>query len=273
MKNTAVIIGFVFLTSCGPSIKLAIPETFRQQATLQHVDGARGNKMSFANFTTSKIKRGAHISSPGWGRRFFLENMLWNQIGIQKSEAVTRETTKFRYALTDGKNRTEVFAAEEEFTKALEFELLNSKSIFNKVGQPQQYAYIFSAIISGDTTQNGKNWELLMTNFYDRKAENDKNLFANIRQEDDGLVTNGTDTIFIKSLTLKQTELNNGKTGQLPFKVLSGYELSTSDGVIAVIDLIERNIWFYNELDDREKLNIGAIATAIFARTIYDTKW
>jgi len=112
-----------------------------------------------------------------------------------------------------------------------------------------------------------------MTNIYDRHAEKDKNIFAHLKQEDDGLVTNGTDTIFIKSLTLKQTELNNGKTGQLPFKVLSGYELSTNDGVIAVIDLIERNIWFYNELDDREKLNISAIATAIFARTIHDAKW
>lgn len=273
MKNKVVMIGIIFLTSCGPSIKLAIPETFKQQATMQHISGARGNKMSFANFTTSKIKRGAHVSSPGWGRRFFLENLLWNQIGIQKTEAVTRERTKFRYSLTDGKNRLEVYAAEEEFTKALEYELFNSKSIFNKIGQLQQYAYIFSAIISGDTTQNSQNWELLMTNIYDRKAENDKNLFANIRQEDDGLVTNGTDTIFIKSLTIKQTELNNGKTGQLPFKVLSGYELSTNDGVIAVIDMIDRNIWFYNELDDREKLNIGAIATAIFARTIHDVKW
>jgi len=147
MKNTVIMIGVVLLAGCGPSIKLAVPERFKQEATMQHVNGARGNKMSFANFTTSKIKRGAHITSPGWGRRFFLENMLWNQVGIQKSEVVEKETAQFRYALTDGKNKVEVFAAEEEFTKALEYEAFNSKSIFNKIGQLQQYAYIFSAII------------------------------------------------------------------------------------------------------------------------------
>jgi hypothetical protein len=37
--------------------------------------------------------------------------------------------------------------------------------------------------------------------------------------------------------------------------------------------MIDRNIWFYNELDSTEKLTIGAIATAIFARRVHDEKW
>ncbi|PSL47359.1 hypothetical protein CLV51_102205 [Chitinophaga niastensis] len=276
MKNTVLMIGVACLMSCCTSIKLAIPEKFKQQATMQHVSGARGNKMSFGNFTTSKIRRGIHLSYPPWGwggRGFLLENILLNQIGIQKNETVTKEKTKFRYTLSDGKNNVEVYADEKEMTKKLEYEIINSNSIFSNFEQLQQYKYIFSAIISADTTQGSKNWELLMTNIYDRKAENDKNPFTFIKQEDNGLATNGNDTIFIKPLSIKKTALSNGKTGQLPFKLLSGYELSTNDGVIAIIDMIDRNIWFYNELGAAEKLNIGAIATAIFARKVHDVKW
>jgi hypothetical protein len=273
MKNTLLLIGLVSLLSCKTSIKLAIPDTFKQQATLQHVDGARGNKMSFGSFTTSRIKRGAHISSPGWGRDFTLENLLWNQIGIQKEETIKNERTKFRYTISDGKNTLEIYAREEEFTRSLDYELFKSNSLFNSFEQVQAYKYVFSALIGSTTTPGEKSWELLMTNIYDRKAQNDKNPFSFIRHEDDGLATNGQDTIYIKPLSIKTTELSNGKTAQLPFKLLSGYELSNSDGVIAIMDAIDRNIWFYNELETSDRLIVGAISTAIFARRVRDVKW
>ncbi|MDR6568736.1 hypothetical protein PV783_16440 [Chitinophaga sp. CC14] len=273
MKNTVLIIAAACLTSCT-SIRLTIPDAFRQQATMQHVKGARGNKMSFDHFMTSRIKRGIHLSYPGWGGRgFFLENLLWNKIGIQKSESVTKEKAKFSYTLSDGNHSVEVYADEKEVTKKLEYEVINGQGPFSGFEQLQQYKYVFSALIGVDTTQESKNWELLMTNIYDRKAENDKNPFTYIRQEDNGLATNGIDTIFIKPLSIKNTALPDGKTGKLPFKLLSGYELSTSDGVVAIIDMIDRNIWFYNELDATGKLNISAIATAILARKVHDAKW
>lgn len=291
----AVITTMAFLAGCSPSnktvgantggqqqakgkgkhfsIKLSIPDVFKQQATMQYVDGARGNKMSFANFSTSRIKRGAHLTSSGWGRLFFLENILWNQIGIQKNETVTQQRTRYRYTLTDGKNMLEVFAAEEKFSKALEFQILNTTSIFNSISRLQQSDYVFSAIIRQGGIQGARDWELTMTNVYDRRTDTSRGLFPAIKPGDDGLATNGQDTIFIKSLSIKQTALDNGKTGQLPFKLLAGYELSTSDGVIAVIDLIDRDMWFYNGLEDADKLTVSAIATAIFARTVYDAKW
>ena len=239
---------------------------------MQHVSGARGNKMSFDNFATSKIKRGIHVSYPGWNRGFFLENLLLNQAGIQKNEIVRKEKARFRFTLSDGKNEVEVFADEKEVTKKLEYKLIGATGIFSDFQQVQQYQYIFSAAISGDTMHGGKNWELMMTNIYDRKKENDKRLFPILKPDDNGLATNGSDTIFIKTISVKKTEIS-GKTGHLPFKLLSGYELSTNEGVIAIIDVIDRNIWFYNELDAAEKLNIGAIATAIFARKVHDVKW
>jgi hypothetical protein len=153
------------------------------------------------------------------------------------------------------------------------YQTLDRKSILNNYDQLQQYNYLFSAVISTDTTSNNKNWVLQMTNIYDRKAEHDNSLFAHHKLGDNGIVVNGNDTIFIKPVKIEKTVMPNGKEAQMPFKLLGGYELSTADGVIAIIDLIDQNIWLYNELDAAEKLNISAIATAFFARRIHDEKW
>jgi len=266
--------GAIWLTGCGTSIKLAVPEKFKEQATMQHVDGARSNRMSFAGYTTSKIKRGIHMKYPGWGGRgYFLENLLWSQVGISKTGVVEKEKAGFRYALTDGRNVAEIFATEKQVTETDDYELTKGGGIFNGFEVLQHYEYIFSALISMDTTQESKTWELMMTNLYDRKALHDKNPFAYVKPEDKGLATNGTDTIHIKPLSLQKTELSNGKTGQLPFKLMSGYELSIDGGVVAIVDMIDRNIWFYNELSAGDKLSISAIATALFARRVHDVKW
>lgn len=270
-----VIIGVLtFVVGCSSSIRLAVPEVFKQQATMYHVNGARGNKMSFENFSTSKIKRGIHVSYPGWNRGFFLENLLLNQAGIQKNEIVRKEKAKFRYTLSDGKAAIEVYGEEKEVTKTLEYKLINGDAgIFSSYKRLQKYTYVFSALIGSASTGNDKPWELVMTNVYDKKKENDQQIFKILRPDDNGIATNGSDTLFIKGVSIKETEAPNGKSGKLPIKLLSGYELSTPGGVVAIIDMIDRNIWFYNELDEKERLNISAIATALFARKINDTKW
>jgi hypothetical protein len=261
------------LPGCTASIKLAVPDKFKEQATMDHVNGTKGNKMSSANFTTSKIKRGMHETSSDWGRNFFLENMLLNRMGIQKDETVKQEKGRFRYTLTDGKNPAEVYADEQQLTVGLEYEAFKSNSIFNKFGKLEQYTYIFSAIIRTNEAQESRNWELLMTNYYDPKTGNDKNSYTYFKQGAYGQATNGSDTIVIKPVIIKNTVLANGKPVQMPFKILSGYELSIDDGVIAIIDMIGQNIWFYNELEPAEKLHVSAIATAIFARRVHDEKW
>ncbi|WP_291914995.1 hypothetical protein [Chitinophaga sp. CB10] len=261
------------LAGCGPSMKLTVPERFREQATMLHVKGAHRGKMSFSNYSTSRIKRGMQLKYPGWGKLFFLDNLVLNQFGISKAETVENEKARFRFSISDGSNTLQVFGAEREVERRHEYSVLNSKSVLNGIGIVQQYSYIFSAKISGDTLNGGRNWELLMTNLYDRKASQDKNPIALIKQEDSGLATNGTDTIFIKPLSIRKTELSNGKNSKLPFKVLSGYELSTPGGVIGIVDLIDHNIWYYNELDNAEKLNISAISTALLARQVNDAKW
>ena len=267
-------IGAAFCVSCHTiKLSMTIPETFKQQATMQHVEGARGNKMTFANFATSRIKRGMHTGDEGPGRGFFLQNLLLNQVGIQKDEIISQEKAKFRYTLTDGKHEVKVFADEIAVSDKIEYNAFKSTSIFNQVSQLQQYNYVFSAIISADTPRDGSRWELLMTDLYERKPGKDQHPFALTRPDFNGLATNGNDTIFIKAINIKKTVMPNGKMAQFPIPLLSGYELSTNDGVIAIVDMVDKNIWFYNELDETEKLNISGIATAIFARRVRDEKW
>jgi hypothetical protein len=235
---------------------------------MQHVEGAKGNKMRFANFSTSRIKRGAHTSDEGPGRGFFMQNLLLNRVGIGKDEIIDEEKAKFRYTLTDGKNRVLVYGDELSVSDKLQYEAFKSRSIFNTFTQLQQYSYVFSAMVIGDTLQGGKSWELLMTNLYQRVPGKNDFPFAMNRPDFNGLATSGADTIFIKAINIRNTVMQNGKTVQLPVDLLSGYELSTNDGVIAIVDLRDKNIWFYNELDETEKLNISGIATAIFARQV-----
>jgi hypothetical protein len=268
-----VLLCLLFLVSCGTTMKLSIPAVFEEQSTKLHVKGARSKKMSFGNFTSSKIKRGIHVNYPGWSRGFFLENILLNDIGLHKNEEVRKEKDKFRFSMSDGKNNIEVFARETELTRNLEYKILDGRGPFKTYNRLQEYRYIFSAEIRTDTLLGNKGWELMMSNIYDRRKDTVNSLFTIVKADDNGLATNGKDTIFIKGLTLKKTESPSGKTGFLPIKLLSGYELSTADGVIAIIDVIDRNIWFYNELEPADKLMIAAISTAIFARRVNDVKW
>jgi hypothetical protein len=268
----------VLFLSCSSSsrttmtMKLDIPNVFKEQATMAHVNGAKKNKMSFDQFSSSKIKRGRHVTYPGWGRGFILENLFWEvmNINLKKSESVVNEKAKFRFSLSDSSSQAEIFAKETEITRRLKYRSENSNSILNIYERVQHYEYIFSAAISTETSNGKKTWELLMTNIYDKKKENDKSLFTILEKNDNGLATNGQDTIFIKGLALKKTELFPGKVGDFPIRILSGYELSTPDGVIAIIDLIDKNVWFYNELEKHDRLIVASIATAIFARPIKD---
>jgi hypothetical protein len=273
MKNITILLFSITLLSCRNTVKLAVPTVFKEQSTMLHVKGSNSNRMSFGNYASSKIKRGLHVSSPGWGRGFILENILWNKIGLQKKEHVQKEKAKFRYTLSDGKNNIEIFGKENELTRTEEYKVLGNRSIFNGLEIVKEHQYVFAALISADTTKGEKSWDLVMSNVYDHKNNAPKDLPGIIKPDDYGMVTNGKDTIFIKPVTTKNTESAKGKAGKFPVKILAGYELNTKDGTIAIIDSIDQNIWFYNELNDADKLMVAAITTAIFARRVNDTKW
>lgn len=262
------------LFSCNKVVfKLSIPQAFKEQATAVHVNGSKSRHISFANFSTSKIKRGVQVRYPGWGRGFFLENIVLNHFGVSKEEHVEKEKARFRYSVSDGKNSMQVFGKEQQLTRSLEYKLLGSKGLLSSYSRLQEFSYIFSALFTTDTSKSAATWEMMMTNFYDRKQDTVNSLFTIVRPEDNGLATNGKDTIFIRPVSTQKAERPDGREGKLLFKVLAGYELSTTDGVAAIIDLVNKDIWFYNELEATDKLTIAAIATALYARRIKTVQW
>jgi hypothetical protein len=272
MKPLFALLLICLFSACSSSIKLSIPEAFKNEAEMFHVNGSKKNKMDLGIYTTSKIKRKANLTYPGWGRWFILENLLLSNLGLQLNENVVKQKHSYSYTINNVNKQLTIHAKETSITKKMEYRLGNGNNPFT-INQTQLYQYIFSAIIGVDTTSGGKNWELLLTNTMDFSKDVPGSLFPIIRPNEAGLVTNGTDTFFIKPLIIKEVERPNGKKGWLPFKVLSGYELNGKDGVIGIIDLIQSNLWLYKELDENEKLVIAGITTAILARRVNDNQW
>lgn len=261
--------------SCQQTMKLSVPAAFREQATEYHIKGTKKNKMEFPELSISKVKRGMQLSYPGWGRGFFLENLLLNEIGVQKTEHVKKEKASFRFSLSDGKYTADVFGKEREMTKSIEYELTQNKSIFNSYEYNTEYRYIFSSLIHTSTPGGNKTWELLMSNIYERKNDPQKGILRIIKPDDNGVAVCGQDSFFIKGIMVSETENARGKKGKFPFqlKMLGGYEVRTADGVAAIIDVVGSNVWFYNELENEDRLIISAIATAIFARRVKEVVW
>jgi hypothetical protein len=262
------------VASCKPVVKLSVPEVFAKQATAFHVQGSHKNKMTVGPYSTSRIKRGLHVSYPGKERSFFFENIIYNKVGFDKQEYTVNEKAKFRFVLSDANNKIEIYAQEKKVTRTLEYSLVkNNPYGMNGIDQLEHHSYVFSAIIKTDSLPNIPNWELQMSNLYDRETDTTHTLFPLIRPDDNGIATNGKDSIFIKSISLQHTQDKDGKERKLPFKMLSGYELSTSDGVVAIIDLFSSDVWLYNELEEKERLILTGITTALLARKVNDTKW
>jgi hypothetical protein len=273
MKRILIISGLAaFLLSCGNSVKLTIPTAFTDQAIQMKVAGAHSKTMSFGNYKTSKIKRGWQTRGGRHGKRYFWENLLLNRVGVRKTEIITKEKDKFRYTLTDGIHTAEIFSQESEVRKNLNFTIGNGGGFFEKINRLQYYNYFFaSTIFTGDSAH--QQWDMILSNTYDRKEDTTNKLFTIIRDTNSGVATNGIDSIFIRPLNIRKTESPNGKQGKLPFELLAGYELIIDGGVSAVIDNTEKSIWFYKELDDDTRLILAAISTSILAKRIKDVKW
>jgi hypothetical protein len=273
-RNITGLLLLFAVASCKPVVKLSVPEAFAKQATAFHVQGSHKNKMTVGPYSTSRIKRGLHVSYPGKERSFFFENIIYNKVGFDKQEYTVNEKAKFRFVLSDANNKIEIYAQEKKVTRTLEYSLVkNNPYGMNGIDQLEHHSYVFSAIIKIDSLPNIPNWELQMSNLYDRETDTTHMLFPLIRPDDNGIATNGKDSIFIKSISLQHTQDKDGKERKLPFKMLSGYELSTSDGVVAIIDLFSSDVWLYNELEEKERLILTGITTALLARKVNDTKW
>jgi hypothetical protein len=273
MKLTILIISLLTISSCT-SIQLAVPEQFSSQATKMHVKGVNGwqigQRLSFGKYNTSKVKRGCNITSTRQDRNSGIttEERILKVFNIQKENTTSNQRTKYQYTLQDGNLAAEVFCL-EKMTK----EELVVRSNIRWLGdtyQTKNYQYSFSAAILPMTREDDEPWQLVLYNNYDRSKDTARRLLDLPYVEEEGWVSNGKETITIRPIRVRNVTTKKGREAQMPVKMLSGYELRIEDGVVAIIDTFDHNIWIYNELDAPTKLVIASIGSALMLRKIQD---
>lgn len=278
MKTVYTIIILLAITCLGISscttIKLAVPVQFSSQSTSMHVKGLSGwmvhQKLSFGQYQTSAVKRGWNISSAQTDRSSGVttEDRLLKVFNIDRSTMTVNQKNKYQFTVQDGNQSTEIFCL-EKLTK----EQLVVKSNNRWLGDTydiKNYQYSFTAAILPMKVKEDAPWQLVLYNNYDQKKDTARRLFDMPYVEEEGYVTNGTETIRIRPLRVQQFTTKDGREAKFPVKMMSGYELRIDDGVVGIIDSFDNNIWMYNELDADTKLLLAAISSALMLRKIQD---
>ena len=124
--------------------------------------------------------------------------------------------------------------------------------------------YLFSAAIITSDSSTGK-WELEIYGHQDPSGK-PGNMIERLEWEEGGFVTNGTDTMIIRSVKIDKVISPNGQQSTMPFAVFKAYEFRSGDAVAAIVDTFGNNIWIYNGLNDQTRLIITSCSIAILMR-------
>ena len=268
---------FLFLLSSCTAVKLSVPSSFSDQATKMPVKGLNGwmvnQQLSFGNYNTSSIKRGWDFTSSVQYTKFNInpEEMLLKVFDIDTDKRRQNQRNKFRYLLEDGNLVAEVFATEKFNEKELVYK--SNNPWIGNASKTQRYEYAFSAAILPLTATNNEPWSLVLINRYDAAHDTARGLFDRPYVEEEGYATNGKENIAIRPLRIDKVTTKSGKdTKVVGGKILTGYELRWDDGVVAIVDIMDNNIWLANNVDAPDKLILSSIASSILLKRMQDVE-
>lgn len=266
----------LILSSCT-AVKLAVPSEFSAEATKMHVKGLNGwminQQLSFGNYRTSSIKRGWDFTSTVQYSKFSLkpEEMFLKVFDIDTDNRKLNQRNKFRYLVEDGNLVAEIFATEKFHEKQLVYK--SNNPWLGDVSRTKGYEYAFSAAILPLTATDNEPWSLVLVNKYDAANDTARRLFDRPYVEEEGYATNGKETVTIRPLRIEKVTTKSGKeTKVFGGKMLTGYELRWDDGVVAIIDIMDNNIWLANNLDAHDKLILSSIASSILLKRMQDVQ-
>lgn len=265
---------FLTLSSCT-AVKLSVPEQFSQQATKLPVKGLQGwminQQLSFGEFQTSKIKRGWDFESSLQYTKLRIspEEMLLRVFDIETDKKSLSQKNKFQYTIRDGQLEADVYATEKFTEKQLVYK--SNNPYIGTASKTNKYEYAFTAAILPVSKENNEPWSLVLINKFDIAQNQGIGIFEEPYVEEEGYATNGEERITIRPLRVDKLEQKNGKeTKVFGGKILSGYELKWDDGVVAIIDILDNNIWMANNLDAPDKIIISSISSAILLKRMQD---
>ena len=276
MRSLIIAAITICITSCT-AVKIAVPEQFSSQATKMSVKGLQGwqvnQHLSFGPFQTSKIKRGWDFGSSMQHTKFNIkpEEMVLRVFNIETDKKSLNQRNKFQYTLQDGNLVAEIFATEKFSEKQLVYK--SNNPYIGTASKTNKYEYAFTAAILPLTAQNSEPWSLVLINKYDVAKETARKLFDRPYVEEEGYATNGKENIAIRPLRIDKVTTKGGKdTKVFGGKMLSGYELQWDGGVVAIIDILDNNIWLANNLDAADKLILSSISSAILLKRMQDVE-
>jgi len=266
----------ILLTSCT-AVKLSVPDQFSSQATKMPVKGLQGwqinQHLSFGSFQTSKIKRGWDFTYGMQHTQFNLkpEELVLKVLNIDTDKRNINQQGKFQYSIQDGNLMAEVYATEKFSEKQLVYK--SNNPYIGSASKTNKYEYAFTAAILPLTAQNNEPWSLVLINKYDAAKDTARRLFDRPYVEEEGYATNGKESITIRPLRIEKVTTKGGKdTKVFGGKVLSGYEIQWDGGVVAIIDILDNNIWMANNLDNHDKLILSSITSAILLKRMQDVE-
>jgi hypothetical protein len=266
----------IALSSCTAA-KLSVPQQFSSQATKMHVTGLNGwminQQLSFGNYKTSKIKRGWDFKGSMQYTKFRTspEEMILRVFNIETDNKSSLQKNKFQYTIEDGNGVAEIYATEKFTEKQLVYK--SNNPWLGDASKTKKYEYAFTAAILPLAVQNSDPWSLVIINKYNADKDTAKKLFDRPYVEEEGYATNGKETVAIRPLRIENITTKSGKeTKVFGGSYLSGYELQMDGGVVAIIDILDNNIWMYNDLEPSEKLLLSSIASAILLKRMQDVE-
>jgi hypothetical protein len=273
LMNARMLFPFVLIilmySSCD-TIRMAVPSEFASQATEMKVKGAKGKKLSFGSYKTTKVKRGwarSYNRRKGGFVQINTEDLFMEVFGVTKINTRTASNQKFHYDINEGKLSAHLFGHERSVSNNIEVKTRKS-SLLELLGTTENAHYSLLVTILPETDKYKDPWKLVTEINYDREKDSPSGWFRPMYLEEKGYATNQTDSIFIRSFYVKTVVNKKGKEMTTPMHVTSGYELTWEGGIVCVIDLMGKNVWMYNDLEPSEKFILAAISSVIMSRHV-----
>ncbi len=275
-KSYFAVLVVIFLTSCTAA-KLSVPATFSSQATKLPVKGLNGwmisQKLSFGPYQTSKVKRGWDFTASIQHTKFRMspEEAILKVFDINTDKGTNYQRNRFQYTLSDGALEAEIWATEKFQEKQLVYK--SNNPYIGNASKTNRYEYSFAAAIVPLAEKGAAPWSVVLINRYDVKKDTARRLFDRPYVEEEGYATNGKENIAIRPLRIENVTTASGKeTKVFGGKMLSGYELQWDGGVVAIIDILDNNIWIANNLDASDKLIVSSVASSILLKRMQEVE-
>ncbi len=271
----ALLIGWFFV-SCT-AVKLPVPDTFSAEATKMPVKGLNGwmvgQRLSFGEYETSKVKRGWDFTASVQYTRFRIspEEAILKVFDISTDKATNYQRNRFQYTLTGGGLEAEIWATEKFRENQLVYK--SNNPYIGNASKTTRYEYSFAAAVVPLAEKGVAPWSVVIVNRYDVAKDTARRLFHRPYVEEEGYATDGTETIAIRPLRLDSVSTAAGKTTRpLSGQLLSGYELQWQGKVASLIDILDNSLWMANHLSPQQKLIVGSVASAILLKRMQDVE-